>query len=177
MSLFSSFFPKGKSPYTLSVTTPSLQEDILFVVSTIPEHLIKGIEFVENVYDVPMKKHQIHVKATMSAMDIKRKIGQFIHKGKRLKELEDVTKILLASEKIDLDLLSFAYGTDDDDFLFDVLNGDVFAVCFEGNPSDLLTIDIEQAGQSVFMLYLKHHADFRQKQSQNLSGFIDSLFN
>lgn len=155
----------------IKIQTKSLKKDVEFVLHNLPKQTIKGIEILEEIFEVNSQPHQIIIKQTMNAMDIKREIGKFVYREKRWKKQEEVARKLLAEEKIDLEMFHRIYKTDDYLKVFEHINKDIFAV-FYGNES--MTLD--EIGVAINSLYIKEFTDKNFSRQNNLDKLIDSLF-
>lgn len=156
----------------IDIKTPKLQQDVEFILFSLPKKLVKGIEIIEEIYDVEAESHQIIVKSTMDVMDIKRQIGKFIFREKRWEKLEEVSKYLLAEEMIDMDMFKNIYDTHDYLKIYEIVNQDVFAVYY-GNED--MTFDEVQL--AINSLYIKELTNKEIIKENNLDQFVNDLFN
>lgn len=162
---------KKKNGIYLDIQTTKLKNNVEFVLYNLPKHVIKGIEIMEDIYDIDHEPHQIIVKQTMNAMDIKRQIGIYIFRNKRWDKQEEFTKQLLAEEKIDLKMFYEIYGTTDYLTVYELINADVFAVSFGDKH-----MDIEEISHAVNSLYIKTFTEINFSKQHSLDSLVDSLF-
>lgn len=157
----------------IDVKTQKLREDVEFVLFNLPKDLIRGIEIIENIFDVEAKPHQLIVYATMSTMDIKRHIGRFVYREKRWDKQEEIARKLFAEEKVDLDMFYQIYETNDYMKAFENVCMDIFAVYY-GNDS--MTID--EISLAINSLYIKTATDktISIEQQEQLESFVEDLF-
>lgn len=156
----------------MEIQTKKLQSDVEFVLFNLPKEMIKGIEIIEQIYDVEQEPHQIIVKQTMNAMDIKRQIGLYIFREKRWKKQEEITKKLLAEEKIDLKMFHEIHQTNDYLIVYEKINADVFAVAYGFDKMQL-----DEIAHAVNSLYIKEFTEYNFSKQHNLDKLVDSLFN
>jgi hypothetical protein len=162
---------KFKKGSYIQIQTESLKEAVDFVLHNIPKNMIKGIEIIEELFEVDSNSNQLIVKPTMDHMDIKRQIGRFIYRKKRWKEQEEISRNLLANEKIDINMFYEAYDTENYLLAYEIVNADVFAVSF-GNP----TMSIEEVAIAINSLYIKEKADNNYSKQHRIDDFVDDLF-
>lgn len=162
---------KLKNGVFIDIKTLKLKQDVEFILFNLPKDLVKGIELIEDVFEVDAEPHQIIVKSTMNAIDIKREIGRFVFREKRWKEQEQMTKKILSQEKIDMDLLYEIYGTKDNLVVYEQLNADVFAVCY-GNAG----MNLDQTSHAINGLYIKRITENMLSKQNDLESLVDSLF-
>lgn len=160
-----------KNGLYIEIYTKKLQSDVEFVLFNLPKEMTQGIEIIEQIYDVEHEPHQIIVKQTMSAMDIKRQIGLYVFREKRWKKQEDVTKKLLAEEKIDLKLFYEIHDTTDYLTVYEHINADVFAVSYGFDKMQL-----DEIAHAVNSLYIKDFTEYNFSKQYNLDKLVDSLF-
>lgn len=174
MGLFDNFkasISKMKDGVYVNITTPKLKQDVEFILFNLPKEMTKGIEIIEDIFDVETKPHQILVKATMNAIEIKREIGRFVFAHKRWDKQEEITRKILAGEKVDMNMLYFIYQTNNHADIYAHLNADVFSVCY-GNS----TMDVDQTSHAINGLYIKKYADYMNSQQYNIGDLVDALF-
>lgn len=155
----------------IDIRSPKLKNNVEFILHNLPKDIIKGIEIIEEIFDTHSQPHQLIVKETMNAMDIKREIGKFVFREKRWDKQEDVAKKLLAQEMIDLQTLHHAYDTTDYLKIYEYVNSDVFAV-FYGNDS----MKIEEIAHAINMLYVKDYTDKNFAQQNDIDNLVSELF-
>lgn len=161
-----------KNGLYIDIQTTKLRNNVEFVLYNLPKQMVKGIEIIEEIYDVEHEPHQIIVKQTMNAMDIKRQIGLFVFREKRWDKQEEFTKKLLAEEKIDLKLFYEIYDTRDYLTVYEFVNADVFAVAY-GN--DFMALD--EISHAVNSLYIKTFTEINFSKQHSLDNLVESLFN
>lgn len=166
-------FEKLKHGIFLDVHSDKLKKDVEFILYNLPKPLIKGIEIIEEVFEVKAEPHQIIVKETMNAMDIKRIIGRYVYREKRWIKQEDIARKLLAEEKINEARFYSVYNAKNYLEFFEIVNGDIFAVYF-GNE----TMTLDEIGVALNSLYIKAYNDKKQEEESdgNIASFIEDLF-
>lgn len=157
----------------IEIHTEKLKQDVEFVLFNLPKNLVKGIEIIEEIFDVEAQSHQIIVKATMTTIDVKRQIGKYVFREKRWIKQEDITRKLFAEEKVDLDMFYEIYETKDYLKVYENVCMDVFAV-FYGNES----MSLDEISVAINSLYIKNLTDKKisQHQQEKLENFVDELF-
>ncbi|WP_336770218.1 hypothetical protein [Bacillus bombysepticus] len=168
---WSIFVQKQKHGVFIDIKSPQLLQDVEFILYNLPKTLIKGIEIIEEVYDVEAEPHQIIVNHAMNVIDIKKQIGKYVFREKRWKEQEEITKTILATEKIDVAMFREIYNTNDYLKIYEVVNQDVFAVCY--GHTDMTMDEIVLAINS---LYIKEFTDRENLKNNNLDDFVNQLF-
>lgn len=163
---------KWKRGVYIDIKTPKLLQDVEFILFNLPKPLIKGIEIIEEIYDISAEPNQIIVHHAMSIIDVKRQIGKFVFREKRWKEQESITQQILATEKIDIAMFREIYETNDYRKIYEHVNQDVFAVCY-GHKD--MTMD--ETVLAINSLYIKQFTDRENLRSNNLDDFVDQLFN
>ena len=161
---------KIKQGVIVDIQNEDLKQKVEFVLYNLPKELIKGIEIVEEVYDVEAEENRIIIKNSMDPIDIKRQIGKFVFRNKRWDKQEETTQKLLAKELIDLSTFYDAYDTTNYLSVYEIINADVFSVYY-GNPS----MDLDEISIAINSLYSKNAAE--RSHSEALESFIDELFN
>lgn len=162
---------KLKNGVSLEIQSKKLKSDVEFVLYHLPKELVKGMEIIEQIYEQKHEPHQIIVKTTMNAIEIKQSIGLFIFREKRWERQEEITKKLLAEEKIDLKMFHEIHKTDNYLKVYELINADVFAVAY-GNTS----LNIDEIAYAVNNLYIKKFTDINFSKQYNLNSLVDSLF-
>jgi len=155
----------------IDITTPKLKKDVEFVLHNLPKQIIKGIEIIEEIFDTESESHQLFVKETMNAMDIKREIGKFIFRKKRWGRQEEMAKKILAKEMIDLETFHYAYNTKDYLKIYEYVNADLFAVYY-GNDS----MKLEEIAHAINMLYIKDSTDKSASEQNDIDNLVNQLF-
>lgn len=178
MSLFKRFkkqldknFIKLKNGAFINITSEKLKQNVEFVLHTLPNSLVKGMVIIEEVFEREAEPHQIILKETMNAMDIKRQIGHFVFQEKRWKEQEEISRKLLAQEKIDLEMFYEVYETKDYLTIYQKINADVFAVYY-GNK----TMNVDEIAIAINSLYIKRFADKNFSNQHKIENLIEKLF-
>ncbi|QST03098.1 hypothetical protein IMZ31_21350 (plasmid) [Pontibacillus sp. ALD_SL1] len=162
---------KIKNGVFIDVTTEQLKKDVEFILYNLPKSYIKGIEIIEKLYDVESETHQIIVKQTMNAIDIKRQIGRFVFREGRWDEQEAISTKLLAEQMIDEQKFYDIYNVSNYLEFYEIVNADVFAVSF-GNE----TMSVEEIGIAINSLYIKEYTDKSHAKKYNVSTFVEDLF-
>jgi len=157
----------------IDVHTDKLRQDVEFILFNLPKKMVKGIEIIEEIFDVEAKSHQIIVKATMNTIDVKRQIGKYVFREKRWEKQEEITRKLFAEEKVDLDMFYEIYETREYMKVYENVCMDVFAVYY-GNES----MSIDEISVAINSLYIKNLTDknISQSQQEKLESFVDELF-
>ena len=155
----------------IDIQTTKLKQDVEFVLHNLPKTMVKGIEIIEHIFEVPNEPQQILVKPTMNAMDIKRQIGIHVFRKKRWDQQEVFAKKLLAEEKIDLKMFYEVYDTEDYLTVYEIINADIFAVAY-GNDS----MSITEIAHAVNSLYIKKFTEINFSKQHNLDNLVEALF-
>lgn len=155
----------------IDIRSPKLKDNVEFILYNLPKPIIKGVEIIEDIFDRTKMEHQVIVKETMNAMEIKREIGRYIFQQKRWPNQETVSKKLLAQEMIDLETLYYVYDTKDYLKIYEFVNADVFAV-YHGNES----MRLEEVAHAINMLYVKDYTDKNFSQQNDIDNLVDQLF-
>ncbi|PGK51651.1 hypothetical protein CN918_28055 [Priestia megaterium] len=156
----------------IDIHTQSLKNNVEFILHNLPKPVIKGIEIIEDIFDRDAYPHQVILKETMSAIDVKREIGKYVFREKRWPDQENVAKKLLAQEMIDLETFRYAYDTMDYLKIYEAVNFDVFAVYY-GNDS----MKLQEVAHAINMLYIKDYTDRNFSQQNAIDNLVDQLFN
>jgi len=156
----------------IDIYSPSLKNNVEFILHNLPKPVIKGIEIIEDIFDREAYPHQVILKETMNAIDVKREIGRYVFREKLWADQENIAKKLLAQEMIDLETFRYAYDTMDYLKIYEAVNSDVFAVLY-GNDS----MKLEEAAHAINMLYIKDYTDRNFSQQNDIDNLVDELFN